>query len=701
MVYFFANRKDEKTEVLPAFDVYDFPYDEITSTQLVEDFSCLDIETTSVPSEGYGFMYIWQMCVCGNVVYGRTYDSLIYFLERLSNTHSLSKKNNHVIYVHNLAFEFQFLIQFLNKYYDDVRVFSIAKRKPLKVSFGGFELRCSYKLTNMTLERFTETEHYCPYIKAKGDLDYRQYRDHKTPLTDLERTYVFMDVLALYYAIHSLMKIEKDTVRTIPMTSTGYVRRDCKRACKKSKTYMKLYRKQSLTEDVYRMLKAAGRGGDTAANYRFAGEEVADVDSFDVASSYPFQLCCRRFPMSRFHLYGDVENVQELEHLQKTRATLFNVVFHSLRMKKDTVCLYLPISKARYYTKNEKDARRKNIRIANGRVMYAKEIAFTLTDIDWRIVRDCYEWDSVEIGHCYTARYSYLPVELVDVIMHYFELKCKYKEEIEDLEQLDDADIITSEQVERLYLLRYLYLKSKNKLNAIFGMCYTDPVREEVTVDVSRETWWEEIEADINTSLEKTKKNNNSFLVYAWGVWTTAHAREHLHNLRKLTGEGTLYWDTDSSKAIDVDLSRIEAANKEIRALCDERRAYVQTSKKRYYLGIYEHETARGAYRTFKTLGAKKYAYVDHKGKLNLTISGVSKEHGAKELGSISAFNIGFTFYKAGGLELVYNDTDIHDIDTQHGSLTNGANICVKDSTYKIGITNEYAETIGYNVYSC
>lgn len=701
MIYFFAKRKDSRTEVLKAYEYYDFPYNVISKKQMFEDFSTLDIETTSVVKndEKYGFMYIWQMCVCGIVVYGRTYDSLFAFLQKIETLYDISKNQNHVIYIHNLAFEFQFLVQFINKYYDDMRVFSLDRRNPLKVSFGGFELRCSYKLTNMSLARFTETEYYSAYIKAKGDLDYRIYRDSKTPLTDVERTYIFMDVIALYHAIHSLMRSEKDTIRTIPMTSTGYVRRDCKRACKKSKSYMRLYHKQSLTEDVYKMLKAAGRGGDTSTNYRFAGEEIANVDSFDVASSYPFQLCCRKFPMSRFHLYGDVESVEELEGLLEKRALLFNVFFHSLRMKKDTTCLYLPISKALYYKKNERHKRTKNVRIANGRVMYAKEISYTITDIDWRIIKDCYVWDSVEIGHCYTAKYAYLPTEILDVIMHYFKQKCVFKEEIESLEELEEKGSIIDEQKERLSLVSYLYVKSKNKLNAIFGMCYTDPVRENIVFDISSDTWWKAEEDDIAVSLEKTKKNNNSFLVYAWGVWTTAHAREHLHNLRKLTGEGTIYWDTDSSKAIDVDISLIEKANKEIRVLCDERHAYVQTDKKRYYLGVYEHETKNGKYHIFKTLGSKKYAYTDHKGKIHLTISGVSKEHGATELGSIDRFKPGFTFKKAGGVEIVYNDCPIHKIDTPHGKLTNGANICVKESTYTIGISKEFAEIIDYNAY--
>ena len=118
MIYFFANRKDLRTEVLHAYEYFDFPYTDIDDKQMFEDFSTLDIETTSVIKQDkqYGFMYIWQMCVCGIIVYGRTYESLFYFLEKLEDTYDISNKHNHVIYIHNLAFEFQFLVQFINRY---------------------------------------------------------------------------------------------------------------------------------------------------------------------------------------------------------------------------------------------------------------------------------------------------------------------------------------------------------------------------------------------------------------------------------------------------------------------------------------------------------------------------------------------------------------------------------------------------------
>ena len=78
-----------------------------------------------------------------------------------------------------------------------------------------------------------------------------------------------------------------------------------------------------------------------------------------------------------------------------------------------------------------------------------------------------------------------------------------------------------------------------------------------------------------------------------------------------------------------------------------------------HFMGVLEPE---GDLFQFKTLGAKKYCYVDfHAGEpvVSCTIAGVGKEAGAIELaqaGGLPAFQEGFTFHAAGGLEAVYND---------------------------------------------
>lgn len=709
MRYFRVERKDGVIVYVPAYTIFDFPYDRIKPGKYVikqlsktkervysEQISAFDIETSSyLDNDRYrGFMYIWQFCFDGVCVYGRYWEEFFVFLEMIARK---LEGLRHVIYVHNLAFEYQFMYRYLYDRYRKIEVFATNKRKPLTVRVPqlNMEFRCSYKLSNMSLAKATSTELGCQYVKAIGDLDYSVYRDPETHLNDDEFGYSMIDVLSLHSYIKAKMHNEGDDIGTIPLTSTGYVRRDCRNACKTSRKYMQLYRKQSMSKMVYTLLKETGRGGDTAANYRYSNQDIVDVDSYDVTSSYPYQMLTQKYPMSKFYKYGSNISEDELGHIiDRGKAVLFRAAFKKLEAREECIDLYLPLSKS--------ILRGGKVRQANGRVMTAEAISYTFTDIDWNIVKKCYKWEECVITDVYTATYGYLPEELREVILSYFRQKCVLKEKLSHLEEG------TPEYEE----INYLYMKSKNRLNGIFGMCFTDPVHDEILVDYQDTGKWEVDEADIDASLKKLAASyGNNFLVYAWGAWTTAHARAHLQRLISLAGEGSIYWDTDSDKFIRSIESalRIESANESIKKICEERGAYCDVGNTRYYLGVYERDKGT-PYKRFKTMGAKKYCYVDYNEKLHLTVSGVSCHpgepllpDGARELKTIDNFKFGFMFKEAGGITLAYNDDHLTTLISRIRpdlEFTCGANVGTYDSTYTLGITKEYAEILGINIYN-
>ena len=111
-------------------------------------------------------------------------------------------------------------------------------------------------------------------------------------------------------------------------------------------------------------------------------------------------------------------------------------------------------------------------------------------------------------------------------------------------------------------------------------------------------------------------------------------------------------------------------------------------------MGVLEYE---GRYREFATLGAKKYAYVDQAGELHITIAGVGKKRGARELeeaGGLRVFKPGMIFRAAGGTESIYNDLTREVINIDGHQLELGPNIYIRPSTYTLGITNEYGELL-------
>ena len=191
--------------------------------------------------------------------------------------------------------------------------------------------------------------------------------------------------------------------------------------------------------------------------------------------------------------------------------------------------------------------------------------------------------------------------------------------------------------------------------------------------------------------------NKKAFLVYSWGIWTTAQARFELERALRLVhdtpGADPIYCDTDSVKYIgDVDFTQF---NKERENRARKHGGFaVDTSGQTHYLGVMEPD---GEYDEFITLGAKKYAFSEH-GKIGITVAGVNKKKGAEELtaaGGLKRFKEGFVFRKAGGTESKYNDhPEIEYINREGHDLKITANVYISDSEYTLGITGEYRRII-------
>lgn len=689
----FIKNASGKADRVAALEVSEFPFFQVPeltrkaknkkNITYLKTFATFDIETTTVQLDEEkapeGFMYHWQMCIGGVVVYGRRWEEWLDLMHELSEWLDLNEERRMVIYVHNLAYEFQFIRDFLKDDLGGFEVFATSSRTPIYVMCGaGFEFRCSYKLTNMNLQKACENELGVNHPKAAGDLDYKKVRTAETSLNKTEFGYCVSDVVSLYELIEQRMINEGDTLDSIPLTSTGYVRRECRNACRKDRRYRdKVFLKQKMSTDVYTMLKEAGRGGNTHANRFMSGRLWYDVDSYDVVSSYPFQMLCRKMPASKLSYYGDVENTRELSDLLKDNACLFRVVLEDVKIKRGVTMPYIPTAKLLGHGVGRYD---------NGRVLECAWLAMTVTDIDWKIIASQYDYSRISISDFHIAKYDYMPEPIRQQVLSYFRRKSELK-----------FDIKNAATPEEAANYKYLYDKQKDRLNGIFGMSYTDPVRDSITINGAED--WEITRPPLDESLEKFYKSRNNFLVYAHGVWITARAREHLQALLDMTGDNTIYCDTDSSKAIinDEIRAKIENANDNIRKECEQLGAYVDVEGERFHLGIYERETEK-PYKNFKTLGAKKYAYTDDKG-FHITISGVQKKLGAAEMKSIDNFVPGFIFREAGGKTLYYNDCEKHYITVNGCKMLTASNIGMVESTYELGLTAEYAELISLNVY--
>ncbi len=279
----FKLANEEHTEEI-IYDVNDFPYDELRPYKVVsknkrkyiDKIATFDIETTTIENVSretspYGFMYNWQFCIDKKVVMGRTWDEYKDFLNRVTKKLYTSNKKHLVVYVHNLSFEFQFIREF----FEWESVFAKERREVLKaVDIDGVEYRCSYYLTNMSFEKACKYAKHCRYQKL-GNYDYKKIRYPWTFLHDDELAYCYCDVRGLYEVIEDFLQY--DTLATIPMTSTGFVRRDCSNAMRKNPENRKLFLRTRMDDEQYKILNELKRGGNTHANRGIVGIILTNV----------------------------------------------------------------------------------------------------------------------------------------------------------------------------------------------------------------------------------------------------------------------------------------------------------------------------------------------------------------------------------------------------------------------------------------
>ena len=585
-------------------------------------------------------MYHWQACIDGMICVGRTWEEFQRFLDGIDQW--LPKGQCLVFYVHNLGYEFQFLRAIHD--FTEEEVFCLGGRKVAKCEIGSrFEFRCSYCLTNMSLRQFLKkmgVEH------QKTDLDYSVRRFPWTPLSDQELEYCIIDVLGLYEALRKMFKADGNTISNVPLTSTGYVRADFKKAMRDG-GFIPMVRECKPSYEVYLALRRAFRGGNTHANRCYTGIILDNVTSYDRASSYPDVLVNMPYPVRPFIK----DNTRDPDKLLEGFPYVMCVDFFDMDLIDPFWgCPYLSIHKCYNLQGAIND---------NGRVVRAKRFQTWLTDIDLAIVRQQYKWSRAVITTCYRSEYGLLPAAMKDVTMDYYRRKTELK----------------GVEGQEVY-----YNKAKNKLNSIYGMCATNPVRTSLIFNGKD---FEVKEVDEREELEKA--NKKSFTVFAWGCWCTAWARWWLEKAIRLCGDKFVYCDTDSVKFVgSVDFTELNA---EIQAQSERHQAYADDpAGVRHYLGVYEHDAD---YRRFVTLGAKKYAYEDQSGKLHITISGVSKG-GAAELGKIENFQEGFIFRKSAGQEAAYNDEWSDPVEIDGHLLPISPNIYLSESEYTLGLTLEY-----------
>lgn len=463
-----------------------------------------DIETTSFTekptkqdhNDKRGLMYVWQLAINGRVIVGREWNEFLTVINRIVEVLQVDLHHRILIYVHNLSFEFGWIY----KFFDWHKVFSIQKRKPIyALTESGIEFRCSYILTNYSLENLGKQLHKYKVEKQK-DFDYSLIRTPVTKLTAEELKYAIYDCLVVSAYVKEQIESEK-FIYKIPLTCTSYCRRFVRKNCLygEYRTWKKQYRKyralmnslQITDMDEYMQLKRAFQGGFTHAAQRFSTFTVQDVDSYDFTSSYPYCLLSEEYPMSTGRLIDASKlSQEEFEKYMKLYCCVFDVRFHNLKPKFQYES-YIPAYKCFMKVGAIEN---------NGRIYSADQVVCTLTSVDMEIVSFAYTFDYMEVSNLRVYKKGYLPLEIIQSIIKLYTDKTTLKG-------------VVGKETE--------YQVSKGLLNSVYGMMVTDIVREEI---IFKDQEWSTKQPDEDKEIEKYNNSRRRFLFYPWGVFCQRHS---------------------------------------------------------------------------------------------------------------------------------------------------------------------------------
>lgn len=592
-----------------------------------------DIETTTIfypeddpydPGEPkFSFMYIWQFAIMDQVVYGRYWWEFAEFLDNLHADLNLKIDNKLIIYVHNLKYEFAFMRKIKElRYSQDPRDFLTRDRNDVIkcVIQDVFEFRDSLAVTEMPLEKMGDI---IGIEKLKG-YNYELIRTPSTPLSEFELNYCAHDVLILTH----YMQREADSfggVGNIPLTATRKVKRIINANLKELyyRGSMKIKQVNRDSEEDLDILDTMRRAYFSSILYisaAYKNQMIEDVMHADESSCYPWMMLSKKYPYGKFKKIEKPEGITKdnLCDLITGKPRLIRLAFINLRVKYPRFS-FLP-SNHKYWTLN-------GLESLDNRIISARYASITLTDVDLANVIEFYDCDKVDIIEIHEAKkYTYLPDYIIKTVIDLYLDKKQGKAKIKEIKKTRRPTIQEQADYDRL----------KSMVDRVYGIFVQKPIMMQYSFDP--------VQGEVKPTGEAyAKSDDDCAVLYQWGVWIVAYARDVLLKINAAIGleirnssEGekkyinndtVLYCDTDCTKfktdinAINIINDYNKSVKEQLRLLCW-RNNYCKYEELE---GIGEFEFEH--YQSFKYAGIKRYGYIDDNCKFYPIVSGLAFEN--------------------------------------------------------------------------
>lgn len=616
-----------------------------------ELFICWDIETSTVPTTDGGEV---QVVYLSNIkamnyeteevvfnIFHREMREVLTFFKSLDNM----IEDEVVVYAHNLSYELDFFIR-EGKLSSTMKNTLIRGGSYISVVFNELphiRFKDSFALFNKSVDMLGKDINL-----PKLEYDYKKVRTPFCELEPLDYEYNERDNTIVLLNLIKHCKERGYTPSDIPLTFTGEVKRMRQNEIGKEKVSSLMCTRGKVIKDIdfYDITALACQGGLTTATENSINVMHENVYGIDIKSSYPYIISRYKFP--RFYddctyEYNEDRAKYVYERLikGKDRTTMrkygikgfigkFKV--KELRLKEGMEGFVFPLSLSKVYFKDNY-----NYKHVNGKVKELEEGFIILNDVNYDILSTVYEWDEITPTQLFTTdKEQRLNEDEIKFVLKHF----SNKETIKDKESID-------------------YILSKIIINAIYGIKVQKMLRD-VYFIIDGELYYHKwLKSGDDTIQEQERKNfytktynkqqqKTGFDIFQDGMYITDFARLNLITTMKVLydkGFNIIYCDTDSIKFN----KNGERVDEEVKAIIDEMNEGIIKANKNdiifkkaikeglgeviFNLGKWEIESVNeikeiAPYKYFKTLGAKKYAYIDYKDEIKTTIAGCSKNVG-------------------------------------------------------------------------
>lgn len=566
-----------------------------------------------------------------------------------------------ICFAHNLQYELYHILRETGAstlYREDMDIYGMNKSEsifrdvnaPLSIKLDALpniEFRDSLALFNKGVAKLGED-----LGLPKLGYDYKVLRLPTDELTQLDYDYNERDNVIVAESFFKRWKERGETLETTPLTFTASTKKDRAEFLKENFTKNEVYslsrdaKNVYESEDFYNLQVKAFQGGLTTANKNLFNRMLTEnVVAIDITSSYPYQIVSRRFPLyskdCTSHLRGEVADRFFNDYLKDITVNKIGTVgclvkgyiamvkINNIKIKNDDYLLPINFSNC-VATINEKQI--------NGKIYSADAVVIAVDNVAFTWIKMCYDFESVScVEAVVTTKDRYLRKGEVSFILNNFRKK-------QTLKGVEGMEIE--------------YALAKVNCNNLFGCKVQKPLKDRIDIIdgvVSKiefqKCYDNKDEIYQNFLIDKHNRiqhvSGKNFDIFTDGIYITSYARYMLLDMMvTLTNQGdrVIYADTDSLKIISKDVRKTQDTVEKTNNIIvnknsnlfrfKEYKEKFEISKKDFDvicgLGTWDFECnfdEQGniiPYDGFKTLGAKKYAYITG-GKIKTTIAGCSK----------------------------------------------------------------------------